>query len=216
MTTSKREDLLETALSLFTRNGYHATGIDRILAESGVAKMTLYNHFESKDELILAALRLRDERFREGFTKEVERRGRTQRDRLLAVFDILEDWYQEDDFQGCAFLKAAGEFSAVSHPIHAAAVEHTRHLEGYLAGLARDAGAAEPERLGRQLLLLVFGATTFAQVTRSADAARTARAAAEALLALDAPALDAPARAPRGTGAPRRRKGKGGLRGRAR
>ena len=85
MPSDRREHLLDTALSLFGTEGFHATGIDKILASAGVAKMTLYNHFRSKDELILAALRRRDERFRHWFVREVEHRAATPRDRLLAA-----------------------------------------------------------------------------------------------------------------------------------
>ena len=87
MSSSKRDLLINTALELFSREGFHATGIDRILSESGVAKMTLYNHFKSKDELILAALRRRDETFRNWFMRTVEASAETPRGRLLASFD---------------------------------------------------------------------------------------------------------------------------------
>ena len=88
MASRRRDHLVDIALDLFSRDGFHATGIDKILAESGVAKMTLYKHFRSKDELILAALRRRDERFRNWFMRTVERRADTPRERLLAMFDV--------------------------------------------------------------------------------------------------------------------------------
>ena len=89
MAVSRRDHLVDTALEMFCRDGFHATGIDKILAHAGVAKMTLYNHFRSKDELILAALRRRDEKFRNWFMRAVERLGKTPRNRLLAIFDAL-------------------------------------------------------------------------------------------------------------------------------
>ncbi|MGH7058716.1 MAG: TetR/AcrR family transcriptional regulator, partial [Acetobacteraceae bacterium] len=92
MASLRRDHLVQTALALFSRHGYHATGIDRILAESGVAKMTLYKHFRSKDDLILAALRHRDEQFCRWFQSEIEARAAHPRERLLAVFDVLEAW----------------------------------------------------------------------------------------------------------------------------
>src|SRR5258708_34708744 len=104
--SARREELVDRALELFYRHGFHATGIDRILAEAGVAKMTLYKHFKSKDELILAALTRRDEKFRTWFMREVERRGRTPRERLLVVFDILAAWVQSRQFRGCMFVNA--------------------------------------------------------------------------------------------------------------
>ncbi len=92
---TRRDHLIDTALRLFYQQGYHATGIDRILAESGVAKMTLYKHFRSKDELILAALQLRDERFRNWLMAEMEAASPDPVERLLAMFDALEQLCRE-------------------------------------------------------------------------------------------------------------------------
>ena len=108
MPSSKRELLVDTAIDLFYRDGFHATGIDKILAESGVAKMTLYKHFKSKDELILAALRKRDEIFRNDFMNAVAARAKAPRDRLLAVFDVLGDWFATRGFSGCIFAGGCG------------------------------------------------------------------------------------------------------------
>ncbi len=144
MASAKRDRLIDTALELFNRDGYRATGIDKILAESGVAKMTLYNHFGSKDELILAALERRDARWRDWFRHAVERRAETPRGRLLAVFDALEEWFAQADFQGCMFMRAASEFCACDDPIHAVAAEHQRLLLAELGDLAADGGAKRP------------------------------------------------------------------------
>ena len=89
MASTRRDHLVDTALKLFARGGFHATGIDTILAEAGVAKMTLYNHFRSKEELILAVLRRRDELFRNWFVKRVEQQADQPRQRLIAMFDVL-------------------------------------------------------------------------------------------------------------------------------
>jgi len=90
--STKREQLIETAARLFARNGFHATGIDTILAEAGIAKKTLYNHFRTKDELILAALRKHDGEFRNNFMKSVEELAETPEARLLAIFDVAKAW----------------------------------------------------------------------------------------------------------------------------
>ncbi len=112
MAVSRRDHLVDTALEMFCRDGFHATGIDKILAQAGVAKMTLYNHFRSKDELILAVLRRRDERFRRAFVRAVERRASAPRDRLLAIFDALGEWFCRNDFTGCTFINASAEYTA--------------------------------------------------------------------------------------------------------
>ncbi len=182
MASSKREQLVDTALELFYRDGFHATGIDRILAESGVAKMTLYKHFKSKDELILAALRLRDERFRNSFMKAVEQRAEKPADRLLAVFDVLGEWFRTDGFCGCLFINASAEFANPDDPIHGTSAEHKRLVLKYLRELAAAAGVGDPDELGDQIGLLVEGAIVVAHVTGRPDVAGKARGAAEILV----------------------------------
>ncbi len=183
MAVSRRDHLVDTALEMFCRDGFHATGIDKILAQAGVAKMTLYNHFRSKDELILAVLRRRDERFRRAFVRAVERRAAAPRERLLAIFDALEEWFCRNDFTGCTFINASAEYTAQDDPIHALSAEHKRLVEAYIRELAEAAEAADPDALARSLMLLVEGATALAHVTGAPDWARHARAAAEVLIA---------------------------------
>ena len=183
MGASRRDHLVETALKLFGRDGFHATGIDRILAEAGCAKMTLYNHFRSKDELILTALRRRDELFRNWFVRAVERRAGTPRERLLATFDVLQEWFETPDFNGCMFINASAEFGDPGDPIHAAAAEHKRLILGYFRELAAAAGAVECDQLAEGLVLLMEGAIVMRHVAGQHDAARQARASAEVLIA---------------------------------
>ena len=187
MASKKREHLVETARRLFYRDGFHATGIDAILAEAGVAKMTLYKHFKSKEELILAALERQGEWFRTWIAAGVERRARQPADRLLALFDALEEWFRSEAFFGCAFIKAAGEFPSLENPIHQIAMTHQQMVHSYIRGLAADAGARDPDALACQLCLLVGGAVVNAQPTGQCDAARQARAAAEVLIRAASP-----------------------------
>jgi AcrR family transcriptional regulator len=182
MGASKREQLIEAALGLFDRGGYHATGIDAILREAGVAKMTLYNHFRSKDELILAALRLRDERHRNWMMREIESASDDPVERLVAVFAVARRWYCRRDFHGCAFVSAAREFPDPEHPVHVAAIEHVRLFKAFLRGLAEDAGAADPTELAEELMLLLSGATTAAQMSCCDASAAVAERAARRLV----------------------------------
>ncbi len=170
MGASRRDHLVETALKLFCRDGYQATGIDKILAEAGCAKMTLYNHFKSKDELILAALHRRDEQFRNAFMRAIERQAGTPRERLSAIFDVLQAWFEAPDFSGCMFINASAEFGDPDDPIHAAAAEHKRLILGYFRQLAEG------------LMLLMEGAIVMRHVAGQADAARRARASAQVLI----------------------------------
>ncbi len=182
MAESRRDQLIDTALDLFNRNGYHATGIDRILAESGVAKMTLYNHFGSKDGLIQAALTRRDARWRAWFRDAVARRAETPRGRLLAVFDALDEWFARPDFHGCMFIRAAGEYAALDDPIHAGAAAHQRLVLAELRELAAAAGARRPARLAREMMLLALGAMIATQVNGPVGAGQTAKKAAAVLI----------------------------------
>ena len=182
MTSMRRDHLVDTALKLFSRYGFHATGIDRILSESGVAKMTLYKHFKSKDELILAALRRHDELHRRWLTQFIERHAMTPRERMLALFSALGDWFKSGDFVGCCFINATAEYADMESPIHAAAVEHKRMIRAYVLEQAEAAGAKHADELTDQLMLLMEGAIVAAQINGNDTPARHAKAAAEVLI----------------------------------
>jgi AcrR family transcriptional regulator len=177
-----RERLLRAADELFYRRGIRNVGIDEIIAEAGVAKASLYKHFESKDDLVAEYVRQRDTRWREWFQREVEDRASTPRDRLLAVFDVLGEWLASPGFRGCAFQNATIELADAKHAGHAAAVANKRAVRAFLRDLAREAGVADPGPLADQLSLLAEGAIVTALMERTPTAARTARRAAAQLL----------------------------------
>jgi AcrR family transcriptional regulator len=187
MANPRRDDLVETALKLFYTGGFNATGIDKILGESGVAKMTLYNHFRSKDELILAALRRRDEKFRNWLMGEMKKAGPDPRAQILAMFDALEDWFKgrafkEFGFYGCAFINAASEFGDQKHPAHRLAAEHKQSVVDHLEQICRKAGAAAPLELAEQIALIKEGAIATAHVRGMPEAALNAKRVAAALM----------------------------------
>jgi AcrR family transcriptional regulator len=118
-----RERILLTAYDLFARNGIRAVGVDRIVAESGVAKTTLYRHFASKDDLVVAALALREELWsRDWLEREVEQRGGPAAARLLAIFDVFGEWFRTDDYEGCLFTRALLEAGERTTPPAAASI----------------------------------------------------------------------------------------------
>ncbi len=182
MASGKRDHLVDTALDLFYQDGFHATGVNKILEKAGVARMTLYNHFKSKDELILATLRRRDEKFRNWFMRAVERLGKTPRNRLLAIFDALEEWFSGKDYSGCMFIYASAEFARPDDPIHMAAGEHKNLILKFLRELAVAAGATEPEELADGLMLLMEGAIVMSYVAGDQNAAAHAKKAANMLI----------------------------------
>ncbi|MFT5349593.1 MAG: AcrR family transcriptional regulator [Planctomycetota bacterium] len=181
--SSKREQLINTATKLYAERGYHATGIDTILAESGIAKKTLYNHFRKKEELILAVLRQQDGEFRNYFMRQVETQAQNPKDRLLAIFDVAEQWFSQKNFFGCMFINAIGEYSGKDTPIRDACREYKKLMRDYIQSLAEDAGASDPTALADELALLLEGAIVTAQVSERIESAKTAKKIAKMLIA---------------------------------
>ncbi|PTY08523.1 TetR family transcriptional regulator [Opitutaceae bacterium EW11] len=178
----KRDQLLDTAWRLFYRDGYHAVGIDTILAEAGVAKMTLYNHFASKDELIAAVLEKRHQEFVGALNAALEKSGKTGAKRLLAVFDWLEEWMTSPGFNGCTFIRAVAEYPRAEERPHVVAAEHKQWVIDYLAELARAASLKDPASLGRQLALVMEGAIVTAHTFGAKRVGRLARESAQRLI----------------------------------
>ena len=177
---SKRDELIEAALKLFSQYGYHRTGIDAILEEAGVAKNTLYNHFSSKEELIIAALQEYDIDFRNQFRRKVEARGKTPKERLLAAFDVGEEWFRGRDYYGCLYIGAVGEFSEADTEIREISIENKSLFRNFFKELAEQIGAKKPGQLADELALLFEGATVVAQVSQKPEAAKTAKRIAKA------------------------------------
>ncbi|MGE4281977.1 MAG: TetR/AcrR family transcriptional regulator [Magnetospirillum sp.] len=184
---SRRDDIIEAALRLFLRDGFHATGIAAIIAEAGTTKMTLYSHFASKEALIAATLERRDQLFRHWlFSRMEDLGGADAKARLLALFDALGEWIKGHaeplgpTFQGCAFVRAAGEFVAPDDALHRQAAAHKQAILDHLAGLCRQAGL--PTDTAAQLALLKEGAIAEAFVRGAPDAWKTARGLASTIL----------------------------------
>jgi len=182
MRPTKRDELVGKALRAFYANGFHATGMDRLVEETGISKTSMYKHFRSKEDLILAVLKLRDAQFRDWLFRRMAALGKTPRDQLLALFDALAEWFAEPGFRGCMFVKAASEYQEAKDPIHAQAAAHKALLFAHLHSLAAKAGAGDPGLLARQLLILKEGAIVAAQVEGRPEAAAEAKAAAACLL----------------------------------
>lgn len=188
MRPSKRDELVQKSLEVFYQNGFHATGMDMLVAETGISKTSMYKHFRTKEDLILAVLRLRDETFRNWLFRRMETLAEDPQGRLLAMFDALAEWFDQPGFQGCMFVKAASEFQSSQDPIHQQSTDHKRLLERHFCNLAREAGLKSPDLLARQLLLLKEGAIVTAHFHHTDDPAADAKVAAENLIALYAPA----------------------------
>lgn len=164
MPASRRDDLIDAAMRVFYRRGFHASSLDDILREGGISRPTLYYHFKSKDELIVAAMRRRDEVFRNRLMKFAESNGDSPRERLEAVFDFHEDWFTGDEFCGCMFINASAEFSAADSAPRRLAAEHKQEIVRYLRELCDAAKCQDPADTAEQLNILIEGAIVAARV----------------------------------------------------
>jgi AcrR family transcriptional regulator len=183
MATTTRTQLLEIAHDLFYSEGFHCVCLDRILDEVGVTKTTFYNHFESKEQLMLEVLRDHDRWWRDTFAQKLrEHGGDTPRGQLVAIFDVVGELINGPDFNGCIFVNAAVEFPMQHDPVHQAAAEHKMLMEGILRELAGYAGADDPARFAREMSLLMEGTYVTQQVIGSRDTAQVARGIAEMIV----------------------------------
>jgi len=178
---SPKEKLFQKAARLFYRHGYRAVGVDTLAAESGIGKMTLYRHYPSKDDLIVAYLQNSDEIFWENF-EQITKEAITPRDKLLAFFESLQDYVKTPACYGCPFLNVATEYPETAHPGHQIALEHKQSVRAKFRGLAGEAGAREPEVLADQLFLLMDGAYMASRMFGTKNPASHLASAAKVLI----------------------------------
>ncbi|MBL9094838.1 MAG: TetR/AcrR family transcriptional regulator [Planctomycetaceae bacterium] len=179
-----RERLVYAAVELVYLHGFQAVGVDQVIAEAGVSKTTFYNHFESRDELFVAAIRLRDEWEMKSFDAALRQVAPDDpQAKLLAIFDVLDLWFTSPDFRGCQFINAAAEFPNPHDPVHAVAAEHKRRTRDGFRDLAAAAGIVAAEAFADQYTALVEGTLILRQIHGRDDAARVVRPAVELLLA---------------------------------
>ncbi|ASW03743.1 MULTISPECIES: TetR/AcrR family transcriptional regulator [Burkholderiaceae] len=178
----KREDILAAATRLFASDGYHAVGVDRIIAESGVAKMTFYKHFPSKNKLIVAVLDARSAAALSSLRSFVGGRS-TPMKRLQAVFDWHSRWFGSADFTGCMFIAATAEFHNSQPEVSRCSSEHKRLLTGFISEILSDlVEHRSVDRLARQTVMLLDGAVTAALLHDRSAAAKEAWVAMQALV----------------------------------
>lgn len=178
---SRRELIVEEASRIFYARGVRAVGVDTLVEEIGVAKMTLYKHFRGKDELIVACLRRIDERYRVWIESRLC--GDDPVERILQIFDALHDWFASPEFRGCAFVNATIELANPDHPAREAVLDHKRHTRDWVSRLVAGCGVDDTGFVARQLVLLMEGAISTALVEHDPDAAGVARATARQVLA---------------------------------
>lgn len=178
-----RERVMKAAYDLFSRRGTRAVGVDTIISEAQVAKMTLYRHFASKDELVLAFLQRREEVWTEEWLQaQVKARASTPAERLLSIFDIFGEWFAMPDFEGCTFVNVMLEFDNADHPVRRASVRHLANIRSFIRDLAAALGVEDPGAFSRQWHILMKG-SILAAGEGDVDAAARARELGVLLLA---------------------------------
>jgi AcrR family transcriptional regulator len=181
--TGARDRILDAAYDLFSRNGIQAVGIDAVISTSGVARQTLYRHFASKQDLVLAFLERREQEWtRRWLEGEVTQRAGDPESRLLAIFDVFDAWFRRDDFEGCSFINVMLEHPDPADPVHRASVSYLAGIRGFLEGLAREAGIPDAQDFAREWHILMKGSIV-AAAEGAEHAARRAKRIGVLLLA---------------------------------
>ncbi|MBT2372912.1 TetR/AcrR family transcriptional regulator [Pseudomonas fluorescens] len=184
MTSNETRDIiLDVTEKLIYKSGIAATGMDLLVKTAGVSRKSIYRYFVNKDELVLAALQRRDERWMQWLRNEVARNETTD-GRLLALFSTLKTWFGSADFRGCAFINTSGETGNPQDPVRLLAKAHKQKLLEYVLELCKAHGTPDPERQAAQLLILIDGAITVALISGDSTAADNAQYMAQTLLKL--------------------------------
>lgn len=176
-----RERILDAAYELFSRRGIRAVGVNEVIERAGVATASLYRHFSSKDELVLAFLQLREQRWTKDFVEAgAISRGSDAEERMLAIFDVFDEWFHRDDFEACSFINVLLEMGPV-HSAGRASVWHLEQIRSIVARLAEEAGLHDTESLARSFHILMKG-SIIAASEGDADAAQRGKAMARLLI----------------------------------
>ena len=187
-TPSAHERLLNAAYELFSKRGIRAVGTDEVIERAGVAKATLYRHFATKNDLVLAVLERREELWTHGLIEaQSAQRGNTPEAQLLAIFDVMHDWFQlRDGYEGCSFINVLLELG-VDHPAGQACVAHIDHVRDIVRSRAVAAGLTDVEGFASSWHILMKGAIILAEVG-DLDAALRAQRMARSLIEVHRPA----------------------------
>ena len=172
-----RERILDTAYDLFSHRGIHDVGVDELVERAGVAKATLYKHFPSKDELVLAFLEQREQIWTYGWVeREARRRGATPEEQLLAIFDLFDEWFHRDDFEGCSFVNTLLEFGDLDHRLGRASADYLENIRSVVRSLAFEAGLRDLDAFALSWHILMKGS-----IVQAAEGDRDAAKRAQAL-----------------------------------
>ncbi|MER2513892.1 MAG: TetR/AcrR family transcriptional regulator [Nitrosomonas ureae] len=179
---SVEEKILCTARRLFCRVGIHATGIARIIEESGVSRRSLYTHYGSKENLLKAVFEAEANMWFRWFDSDLPTMECAPIDRILALFDLMQDWFGSDDFFGCVFINAVAEHEKSNGWIQEIANGHREKINAKLQSMVAESGARDPEIVTEKLSLLIDGTIVTAMVTGNGEIAHIGQLAAADIL----------------------------------
>jgi AcrR family transcriptional regulator len=181
-TSAARQRILDSAYELFSRRGIRAVGIDEVIMNASVAKATLYRHFDSKDALVLAFLQQREQLWTRNWVEaEARRRGETPEEQLLAIFDLFDEWFQKDDFEGCSFINVLLEMNDRESVVGKASAEHLLNIRSIIRTLAEQAELRDPDKFAHSWHILMKGSIVAAG-EGDREAARRAQAMGRLLI----------------------------------
>lgn len=177
-----RERILAAAYDLFSRRGVHDVGVDEVTVNADVAKATLYRHFSSKNELVLAFLERREHVWTKGSVEvEARSRGTNGEERLLAIFDVFDEWFRSPEFEGCSFMNVLLEMTP-SHDLGKASIEYLANIRTMIRTFAEEARLRDPESFARSWHILMKGSIVSA-AEGDREAAQRAKALGRLLIA---------------------------------
>jgi AcrR family transcriptional regulator len=154
---SARDRILDASYELFSQRGIRAVGVNQVIERADVATATLYRHFPSKDELVLAFLQLREQRWTKDFVEAgAISRSSDPEQQLLAIFDVFDEWFHRNDFEACSFINVLLEMGP-EHPAGGASVWHLEQIRSIVRRLAEEAGLRDTESLARSFHILMKG-----------------------------------------------------------
>lgn len=181
-TERKTDDILAAAYSLFEEHGFHATGVDAIANEARTTKRTLYRIFGSKENLALRVIQIHDQNFREHLQRSIDAATGTPRQKILAVFDYYQGWFDSDGFRGCIFIKAMIEFQTSFPRLRNAAQGSKEQLRSYLEKLCSHLNIEDPRALSSEIQILLEGSIITAQASPGCESASNAKRVAASLI----------------------------------
>jgi AcrR family transcriptional regulator len=183
LSSTARDRILSSAYELFSHHGIRAVGVDEVIKQAQVAKATLYRHFASKDDLVLAFLQQREQLWtKEWVEAEARRRADTPEEQLLAIFDLFDEWFNREDFEGCSFINVLLEMNDRKTTLGGASAVHLANIRSIIRQLATEAGLRDPEQFAHSWHILMKGSIVAAG-EGDRDAARRAQAIGRLLIA---------------------------------